>query len=106
MIDLEYAKASSYLDGQEAKAREMAKAMLADDLPIEKISAYSGLSKETVLALREWPAIATITAQQVFSCIPRTRLRIPSTQKRLQTNEKTAIFNIKSKISYSLLLHA
>ena len=53
MIDLEYAKASSYLDGQEAKAREMAKAMLADELPIEKISAYSGLSKETVLALRE-----------------------------------------------------
>lgn len=56
MIDLEYAKAGAFLEGEKAgiaqTRREMVKAMLADGLPAEKISAYSGLSKEDVLALR------------------------------------------------------
>ena len=31
--------------------REMAKAMLADNVPVEKIAAYSGLSKEEIAQL-------------------------------------------------------
>ena len=37
--------------GAAAKAREMAKAMLADGVSVERIAAYSGLSEEEIRAL-------------------------------------------------------
>ncbi|MBQ5610881.1 MAG: hypothetical protein IIU83_04725, partial [Fibrobacteraceae bacterium] len=41
-------KAEGFLDGAFDKAREMAKAMLLDGLPIKQISVYSGLSEEEI----------------------------------------------------------
>ena len=38
-------------EGAAAKAREMAKAMLADGVPVERIVAYSGLTEEEIKAL-------------------------------------------------------
>ena len=38
-------------EGVSEKTREMAKAMLADNVPVEKIAAYSGLSKEEIAQL-------------------------------------------------------
>ena len=35
-----------------AKAREMAKAMLADGVPVDRIAAYSGLSEDEIKALK------------------------------------------------------
>jgi hypothetical protein len=39
------------LDGAFDKAREMAKAMLLDGLPIKQISVYSGLSEQEIKEL-------------------------------------------------------
>ena len=44
-------KAEGFLDGAFGKAREMAKAMLLDGLPIKQISVYSGLSEEEIKGL-------------------------------------------------------
>ena len=38
-------------EGVSEKTREMAKAMLADNVPVEKIAAYSGLSVEEIASL-------------------------------------------------------
>ena len=38
-------------EGAIAKAREMAKAMLADGVPVSRIATYSGLSEEEIKAL-------------------------------------------------------
>ena len=44
-------EAKGFLDGAFDKAREMAKAMLLDGIPIKQISAYSGLSEKEILEL-------------------------------------------------------
>ncbi|MBQ5610651.1 MAG: hypothetical protein IIU83_03550, partial [Fibrobacteraceae bacterium] len=44
-------KAEGFLDGAFDKAREMAKAMLLDGLPIKQISVYSGLSEQEIKSL-------------------------------------------------------
>jgi predicted transposase YdaD len=44
-------KAEGFLDGAFDKAREMAKAMLLDGLPIKQISVYSGLSEQEIKGL-------------------------------------------------------
>jgi predicted transposase YdaD len=44
-------KAEGFLDGAFDKAREMAKAMLLDGLPIKQISVYSGLSEQEIKEL-------------------------------------------------------
>ena len=44
-------KAEGFLDGAFDKAREMAKAMLLDGLPIKQISVYSGLSEKEIKEL-------------------------------------------------------
>ena len=71
MTNIAYEKESSYLEGKddgikqgieqgivqgieqgiEQNKREMAKAMLADKLPIEQIVSYSGLSEEEIKSL-------------------------------------------------------
>ncbi len=38
-------------DGELSKAREMAKAMLKDNLPLERIAAYTSLSEKEIKAL-------------------------------------------------------
>jgi hypothetical protein len=44
-------EAKGFLDGAFDKAREMAKAMLLDGLPIKQISFYSGLSEQEIKEL-------------------------------------------------------
>ena len=63
MTNIAYEKESSYLEGKDDgikqgieqgvsnTKREMAKAMLADNLPIERIVSYSGLSEEEIRSL-------------------------------------------------------
>jgi len=48
----EEGRAEGRMEGADAKAREMAAAMLADGEPIEKIVKYSGLSEKNVLELK------------------------------------------------------
>jgi len=52
MMDRMYEKESSFLDGMNAKAREMAKAMLAEGDSVEKVVRVSRLSKADVIALK------------------------------------------------------
>ena len=55
MTDVLYASHIAYDKGVRKGAtdakREMAKAMLADGVPVERIAAYSGLSKDEIKAL-------------------------------------------------------
>lgn len=52
MTDIKYEKESSFLDGMDAKAREMAKAMLAEGDSVEKVARISQLSEAEVAALK------------------------------------------------------
>ena len=52
MTDIKYEKESSFLDGMDAKAREMAKAMLAEGDSVEKVARISQLSEAEVVALK------------------------------------------------------
>ena len=53
MTDIKYEKESSFLDGMDAKAREMAKAMLAEGDSVEKVARISQLSEAEVAALKQ-----------------------------------------------------
>ena len=53
MTDIKYEKESSFLDGMDAKAREMAKAMLAEGDSVEKVARISQLSEAEVTALKQ-----------------------------------------------------
>ena len=52
MTDIKYEKESSFLDGMDAKAREMAKAMLAEGDSVKKVARISQLSEAEVAALK------------------------------------------------------
>ena len=52
MTDIKYEKESSFLDGMDAKACEMAKAMLAEGDSVEKVARISQLSEAEVAALK------------------------------------------------------
>ena len=57
IADAEYAEglndglSQGKTEGELHKAREMAKAMLADGIPVKRIATYSGLSEADILAL-------------------------------------------------------
>lgn len=52
MTDMLYEKQGSYLQGKDDKAHEVAKAMLVNNEPIEKIKRYSLLSENDILEIR------------------------------------------------------
>ena len=52
-MDITVKKQEAFEDGQQAKAEETAKRMLADNLSVEKTSLYSGLTIEKVKELAE-----------------------------------------------------
>ena len=52
MTDIKYEKESSFLDGMDAKAREMARKMLVKDKPVEEIVEFTGLSESEILGIK------------------------------------------------------
>jgi hypothetical protein len=52
MTDIKYEKESSFLDGMDAKAREMARKMLVKNKPIEEIVEFTGLSESEILEIK------------------------------------------------------
>lgn len=67
MIDLKYAKACSYLDGQDAKAREMVKFLLEHGASVSIIAKAS----------RQPEAENTLDGQPVLNVPSITKLKIP-----------------------------
>ncbi len=52
MTDIKYEKESSFLDGMDAKAREMARKMLVKNKPVEEIVEFTGLSESEILGIK------------------------------------------------------
>ena len=52
MIDLLYERQGAYLQGKDDERNEVAKAMLAEGLPVEMISRVTKLPQSTILKLK------------------------------------------------------